>query len=139
MAVPPGGAVGNETLSDAELLGRYRLLLFGKGAAAKRGDPKAARIGEAALEKVEKAGGRLSNAERLRLRVSWFTRGGVIGGKAFVTELLGAYRTKTKKRACLEPRAFEEGVDAAADAALAADAVPDTWSSLYSMRGGSSL
>jgi hypothetical protein len=40
--------------------------------------------------------------------MAWFSRGGVIGSEQFVTELLGDYRKRTKKRSCLEPRPFAE-------------------------------
>jgi REP element-mobilizing transposase RayT len=111
----------SDLMDDAEVLATYRVGLFGKGAAAKRGDSKAARISAEALGKVERVGGRLSDSERLRLRVSWFTRGGVIGSKAFVDEHLVAYRTKMRRRTRL------------AACSLGSDS-SDALAGLYSMR-----
>jgi REP element-mobilizing transposase RayT len=116
LALDTGGAA-----SDAELLDSYRLMLFGKGAEAKHGDPNAARINPENLKNVLKANGKLSATERLRLRACWFTKGAVIGGKKFVKEHLDEYRVRTRKRKHIEPRA------------LAKDAA-DPWGQLHSMR-----
>jgi hypothetical protein len=112
---------GAENLSDKEVLAAYRVGLYGKGAAAKRGDPKAARISSEDFAAVQKADGKLTGVSRVRLRVSWFTRGAVIGSCGFVKEHLNEYRGYTRKRRHLEPKVFstEEG---------------NEWSEIYSMR-----
>ena len=112
---------GDSYKTDEDLLAAYRMGLFGKGAAPKRGDSTATCIRGKDYAKVMQSGGKLTQAERLRLRISWFTRGGVIGSEDFVRELLGDYRKKTKKRSCLEPRSF-------------ADADCDAFNGLYAMR-----
>jgi hypothetical protein len=110
-----------DSLSDKEILASYRMALFGKGAAPKRGDSKAARIRTKDYDKVLKSAGELTPDERLNLRVSLFTHGGVIGSKPFVSELLGDYRKKTKKRSRLKPRPFSNKQG-------------DSWNDLFAMR-----
>jgi REP element-mobilizing transposase RayT len=110
-----------ENLSDKELLAAYRLGLFGKAAAPKRGDPKSARINPSDFDKVMKADGKLPWETRLSLRRSWFTRGAVIGGQKFVQEHLKEYRANTKRRRHLEPRPFS-------------DKEADAWSKMQTMR-----
>jgi REP element-mobilizing transposase RayT len=103
-----------------EVLAAYRVGLFGKGVAAKRGDSKAARIRDEDYQKVLATDGQLSDEERLLLqtRVPRFTRGGVIGSEKFVQEHLVEYRSTRNKRHWMEPKSFE------------------THDSLFSMRGG---
>jgi REP element-mobilizing transposase RayT len=112
----------SELLDDAHLLATYRLGLFGKGAAPKHGGAKSARVSREDLEKVMQAGGKLGSAERLRLKMRWFSRGGVIGGQEFVQKYLTAYRAKTKRRTRISPRAFTNDSN-------------DAWSAIHSMRG----
>jgi REP element-mobilizing transposase RayT len=92
--------------TDAKVLASYRISLFGKGATAKHGDPNAARISAEDFDKMERAGGRLTGVQRLRLRMSWFTRGAVIGSETFVTEHLVEYRQRTRRREHISPRGF---------------------------------
>ncbi|MCC5805554.1 MAG: transposase [Opitutales bacterium] len=61
-----------------EALACYRLLMLGKGAAAK-GDGTGARIDPAALLEAVKNGGELEPHELLRLRVRYFTEGRALG------------------------------------------------------------
>jgi hypothetical protein len=119
------GVEGKALDTGAKVLANYRMLLFGKGVSAKRGDPDAARISTEELARVQREGGRLTGAQRLRLRVSWFTKGAVIGGELFVQEHLAQYRERTRKRTRLEPRTFVKGADA-----------KDGWRGLFSMRNG---
>jgi REP element-mobilizing transposase RayT len=114
---------GAELLSDKELLASYRIGLFGKGAAPKRGDPKSARISNKDFANVLQTEGNLSDTERLQTRVSYFTRGAVIGGADFVGKHLEQYRTRTKKRKNLEPTPFSQNHS-------------DAWENLYTMRRG---
>ncbi|MDR2862924.1 MAG: transposase [Puniceicoccales bacterium] len=99
---------GAECLSDEMLLSVYRVALFGKGAAPKANGGKDAKISLDALAKVEKAGGKLSPWEKLRLRVSWFTRGAVIGGEQFVKEHLSEYQRITRRRKRMRPHSFHQ-------------------------------
>jgi hypothetical protein len=102
-----------------EILATYRVGLFGKGTAPKRGDSKAARISTAAYQRVLDADGQLSDAERqlLQTRIPHFTRGAVIGSESFVQEHLDDYRTTRNKRRNMPPKPFPSG-------------------GTYSMRGG---
>jgi hypothetical protein len=97
-----------DKLDDAAVLAAYRIKLFAKGSAPKRGDPNAAKISVKDLEKVVETDGSLSATERLRTRMSWFTWGAVIGGKQFVTEHLNEYQRREKRRIHLKPSQFEE-------------------------------
>ncbi|MBK8091579.1 MAG: transposase [Verrucomicrobiaceae bacterium] len=83
-------------VSSAELLERYRVMLFTWGTAVKTnadGTPRG-RISEAARERVEKAKGRLSVAEALRCRVRYFTDGAVLGTREFVNAMFKAQRRR---------------------------------------------
>jgi REP element-mobilizing transposase RayT len=99
-------AVSCDNLGDEEMLETYRVVLFGKGAAAKRGDPSAARIDGALAQEVAACGGKLSRSERLRTRVAWFTRGGAIGDAAFVAAVLKRYTRETNRRSGCKPIPF---------------------------------
>jgi REP element-mobilizing transposase RayT len=114
---------GASLLDDKALLATYRIGLFAKGAAPKRGDPKSARIAPEAFAKTMNADGQLTYAEHLQTRVAWFSQGAVIGSAAFVQEHLDAYKSGTKKRRNTSPKPFatESG---------------DAWADLYAMRGG---
>jgi REP element-mobilizing transposase RayT len=120
IAVNSEGQVLN---TDEKILSTYRLRLFGKGVNAKRGDPKAARISAEDYAKTAATDGELSPAERLHHRVSWFTRGLVIGSSAFVSEHLERYRKSTRRRQHLAPRPFEEK-----------DTSSSSWNGLFSLR-----
>jgi REP element-mobilizing transposase RayT len=102
-----------------EVLATYRVGLFGKGAAPKRGDSKAARIRNKDYQKVLNADGQLTDEDRQRLqnREPWFTRGAVIGSEKFVQEHLSDYRATRNKRHHMKPKPYP------------ADGI-------YSMRGG---
>jgi REP element-mobilizing transposase RayT len=94
-----------------EVLATYRVGIFGKGVAPKRGDSKAARISEKDYQKVLKADGQLSDEDRLRLqaRIPHFTRGAVIGSESFVQEHLVDYRVTRNKRHHMAPKPFPSG------------------------------
>jgi REP element-mobilizing transposase RayT len=102
-----------------EVLATYRVGLFGKGVAPKRGDSKTGRISEADYKKVLKADGQLTDEERrhLQARMACFTRGAVIGSEGFVQEHLEDYRETRNKRRHMKPKTFPTG-------------------SFHSMRGG---
>jgi REP element-mobilizing transposase RayT len=102
---------GSENLSDKEVLATYRIGLFGKGTASKRGDSKAARIKRTDFQKVLDADGALTDEERQNLqeRMGSLSHGGVIGSVEFVQEHLEEYRVKTNKRHQLEPRPLAQG------------------------------
>jgi REP element-mobilizing transposase RayT len=108
-------AVSSDNLSDEEMLETYRVVLYGKGATAKRGDPSAARIAPETAQAVADAGGKLPLSERLLQRVPWFSHGGVIGDEAFVTACMAQYASTTHRRAKSHPVPF------------AADTTPADW------------
>jgi hypothetical protein len=112
-----------EKLDDATVLAEYRMKLFGKGSAPKRGDSRSTSIHAADLETVVKADGKLSVDERLRLRMRWFSKGAIIGGQQFVNEHLQKYQTRTSKRRGMKVHPF------ATDSG-------DGFDSMFSMRGG---
>jgi REP element-mobilizing transposase RayT len=91
-----------------KVLATYRVGLFGKGTAPKRGDSKAARISDAAYQRVLQADGHLSDEERqlIQTRIPHFTRGAVIGSESFVQEHLDDYRTTRNKRRHMPPKTF---------------------------------
>jgi hypothetical protein len=127
----------SEKLDDAKVLAEYRIKLFGKGSAPKRGDADSARINESDLQKVVNAGGKLTSAERLRLKMRWFSRGAVIGGHQFVDEHLHQYQTRTEKRRNSKPRPFtsaESGKQSSGGDRTRANA--NDWADMFSMRGG---
>jgi REP element-mobilizing transposase RayT len=114
-------------LADSKVLAEYRIKLFGKGSAPKRGDSSSPRLSEKELQGVVDAGGQLSDAERLRLKMRWFARGAVIGGQQFVSEHLQAYQTRTKKRRTSVPQPFPSMSNNGADSDSG---------ELFAMRGG---
>jgi hypothetical protein len=127
----------SEKLDDAKVLAEYRIKLFGKGSTQKRGDASSARINESDLQKVVDAGGKLTSAERLRLKMRWFSRGAVIGGHQFVDEHLRQYQNRTEKRRNSKPRPFvsaeteNQNSDRGHTRANASE-----WTDMFSMRGG---
>ena len=80
----------------AEAVAAYRLVLFGEGAANKRGSEASGkdggRIDPAALEKVAAEGGRVPVAELLRARCRFFTGGVALGSAAFLERTVRRYR-----------------------------------------------
>jgi REP element-mobilizing transposase RayT len=123
-------AQGQVLKSDAEVLSSYRVALFGKGAAAKRGDSGAARIDSEAYACVSAADGELSAVERLRHRVSWFSRGLVIGSSGFVSAHLARYQQRTRRRLHLSPRPFVQQGDTSSSST-------DPFADLYTLRARS--
>jgi REP element-mobilizing transposase RayT len=106
-----------QTLRTAEeVLAAYRIGLFAKGAAPKRGDTKAKRISledyKKELETYEKRGFRKDLLER----ESNLSRGLVVGGKEFVEEHLTKYQQTTQRRKNMKLKPFfnkkeDSGVD----------------------------
>jgi hypothetical protein len=74
------------------------------------------------LKKVEAAEGQLSEVARLGLRMRWFFRGAIIGGREFVSEHLHEYQERTRKRQHLAVRPCSEKSGG-------------RWRDLFSMRG----
>ncbi|MCC5807357.1 MAG: transposase [Opitutales bacterium] len=94
-----GSGDGAERLSKAELkaaLAEYRRLLYWKGAGRRRATDGV--IDRGRVEKVLKAGGRLSLPELLRCRVRYLTDGAVIGRKWWIETWLRG-RSATRKTA----------------------------------------
>jgi REP element-mobilizing transposase RayT len=112
----------SDSLDDTALLAAYRMRLFYKGAAPKRGGATSGRVSAAALKKVEAAEGRLGEIARLGLRMRWFFRGAIIGGREFVSEHLHEYQERTRKRQHLAVRPCSEKSGG-------------RWRDLFSMRG----
>jgi REP element-mobilizing transposase RayT len=81
----------------------YRLMIIGSGAKPRAG--KAA-VSENLFEETVLAEGKLSLATALRCRIRYFTDGGVLGGRAFVTKHLTHYRRKTGLRCRKGPHAL---------------------------------
>jgi REP element-mobilizing transposase RayT len=115
--------VDAENLSNEMLLRQYRMALFGKGTIpkSKKGQKQGGKITAEAFYEVEDSGGKLSLEERLLLRVKWFTRGAIIGGRQFVEEHLREYRLRTRRRQNMKPHPFTEDASAA-------------WPDMFSMR-----
>ncbi|MDR3229347.1 MAG: transposase [Puniceicoccales bacterium] len=101
-------AVSSDNLSDEEMLETYRVVLFGKGATAKCGDPSAARIAPEVAQAVAASGGKLSRSERLCTKATQFTRGGAIGDAVFVGAILAQYTRETSRRPGCKPIPFAD-------------------------------
>jgi putative transposase len=86
----------------------YRATLFGTGAARKE---QAAKIDDAAMQRVIKSKGRLPLHEVLRCRVRYFSDGAVLGGHAFVKEHLRTYQKLTGRRAHSMPKPIPQVTD----------------------------
>ena len=94
-----------------------------KGTLVKR-DGSGAVVSGKAYALAQRKEGKLTVAERLRLRMKWLTRGAVIGSRQFVEEHLNAYRLMNGRREKIPPRCFTR------DTAT-------TWpESLFALRGG---
>ena len=91
--------------SEADVLGAYRLGLLGKGTLVKRDGSGDVVSGEA-YALAQRQEGKLTVAERLRLRMKWLTHGAVIGSRQFVEEHLNAYRLMNGRREKIPPRCF---------------------------------
>ncbi len=84
----------HETVTPAEVLARYRLLLFGRG--RQRRDETGAilrrGLSEESAAAVERAGGTLPRHVLLRSRVRHLTAGAAVGSRAFLERLWSARR-----------------------------------------------
>ena len=109
--------------SEADVLGAYRLGLLGKGTMVKRDGSGAVVSGEA-YALAQRQEGKLTVAERLRLRMKWLTHGAVLGSRQFVEEHLNAYRLMNGRREQIPPRRF------------ARDTATSWPESLFALRGG---
>jgi hypothetical protein len=114
-------AEGQVLRTAEEVLAAYRIGLFAKRAASKRGDTKAKRISledyKKELEIYEKHGFRKDLLER----ESNLSRGLVIGGEKFVEEHLTKYQQTTQRRKNMKPKPFS-------------DVKEDTKADLFTMR-----
>jgi len=70
----------------------YRKLLYLKGSAPGRSDKRA--IDPKGIRKVIEMGGRLSEAQALRIRIRYFTDGVVLGSEEFVNEIFAEFRDR---------------------------------------------
>lgn len=80
----------NGKLGWRRALEAYRVLLYGKGSRSKgsvEGDQGL--IDASRAKEIVDSGGKLSWAEYLRMRVGYFSRGGILGSSAFVSEVQG--------------------------------------------------
>lgn len=80
-----------------EALADYRLLMLGKGAAAK-GDGTGAKVDQSALLQAIKDGGKLRPHELLRLRVRYFSQGRALGSQEWMGTGDGARALSRLKR-----------------------------------------
>jgi putative transposase len=78
---------------------RYRLWLFGEGQEVHGSDVSPARAGFSldAVEKVHAEGGKLSRGQMLRLKVNYFTRGGIFGSAGFINAVFESVRDRFGK------------------------------------------
>jgi hypothetical protein len=87
---------GGQDTPFAEALAAYRLVLFGEGAAPKRGadasGKDSGRIDPAELERVAAAGGRPPTHELLRARCRFFTGGVALGSREFLERAVRRFR-----------------------------------------------
>jgi hypothetical protein len=81
----------------------YRLMIIGSGA-----KPRAdkAPVSENLFEETVQAEGKLPLATALRCQIRYFTNGGILGGRVFVSKHLALLRRKTGLRRRREPRAL---------------------------------
>lgn len=92
---------------DKERLARYRRYVYEIGS---QPSEKGARIGEAIVEKEEKAGFRIGGIHRLLLRTRHFTDSGVLGTKEFVSRAYTRFEGRFIRRHEKRPRAVS-GLD----------------------------
>ncbi len=91
-------------------LGRYRMLMLGKGAASKR-DGTGGRVDPEALAKALADGGELPAHELLRLRLRFMTRGRALGTEHWLSEGEGALAlNQLKKPPALAPVEMVSGL-----------------------------
>ena len=94
-----GGERVQETRRDLhEALAKYRVRLFGQGeereGTTTDGQPIRKGFSREAVLAVVRARGKLSLPEYLRLRVRYFTDGGVLGTRVFVEEVFASLRER---------------------------------------------
>ncbi len=82
---------------EDDALARYRLLMLGKGAAAKR-DGSGARIDPASLLEAVRKGGELEMHELLRLKLRFLTQGRALGSQQWLREGAGAAALSQMKK-----------------------------------------
>ena len=82
------GLFGEAPRDFAHALSAYRLVLFGKGHAAKKDTAQPhGRISAEALEKVVAAGGKVPPETLLRRRIRYFTDGLILGSEGFLRDI----------------------------------------------------
>jgi putative transposase len=98
-----------------EVAARYRLWLFGEGQEIHGNDVTPARAGFS-LEEVERVhaeGGKLSRGQMLRIKVNYFTRGGILGTAEFINGVFESVRDrfgKNRKTGARKLKGVESGV-----------------------------
>ena len=80
------------------VLREYRMILFGKGTAAKRDGSSAGEIAWEDARHVLNEGGRLPVSTVLRCRVRYFSDGAALGSQCFVAGVLREYQKLTGRR-----------------------------------------
>jgi putative transposase len=92
---------------------RYRLWLYGEGQEVHGNDVSPARAGFSSeeVEKVHAAGGKLSRGQMLRIKVNYFTRGGIFGTAGFINGVFESVRDRFGKNRKSGARKLR-GVDA---------------------------
>jgi putative transposase len=93
---------------------RYRLWLYGEGQEIHGSDVTPARAGFSLeeVEKVHAAGGKLSRGQMLRIKVNYFTRGGIFGTAGFINGVFESVRErfgKNRKTGARKLRGVEAG------------------------------
>ena len=98
---------GRRTKSPGAVMAKYRVILFEDGEEVsaqefRNGECQVARRGmtRPEVQRVRKAGGKLSRSQLLRHRVATFVNGAVIGSQKFVEEVFDSrnFRSETKRR-----------------------------------------
>jgi putative transposase len=93
---------------------RYRLWLYGEGQEVHGSDVSPARAGFSLeeVEMVHAAGGKLSRGQMLRIKVNYFTRGGIFGTAGFINGVFESVRDrfgKNRKTGARKLRGVEAG------------------------------
>ncbi len=114
LGVEAAHSKGPEASAPWELVAaRYRLWLFGEGQEVHGSDVSPARAGFRLeeIEKVHAEGGKLSQGQMLRLKVNYFTRGGIFGSAGFINAVFESVRDRFGKHRKTGARKLK-GVDA---------------------------
>jgi hypothetical protein len=101
-------AEGQALRTAEDVLAAYRMGLFAKGAAPKRGDAKAGRISQEDFKKELEVNEKRGFRKELLERESYLSRGLVVGGKEFVEEHLKQYQAATQRRKHTNAKSFSD-------------------------------